>query len=54
MRINIWLVLALVLVIAIVAFVIGKKTSVQVVDKDGEKVKGKFISTDGVTATLQA
>jgi len=54
MRINIWLVLLLVIAIALVAFFIGKKSSHQVVGADGKKVKGHFVSTDGVTATLQA
>ena len=54
MRINIWIVLVLVILVATAAFIIGKRASAQVVDNDNKKVKGKFVSTDGVTASLQA
>lgn len=53
MRINIFLVLAIVGAFATIAFFIGKNQNKQVTDSDGKFVKGNFLTTDGVTATLQ-
>lgn len=53
MRINIFIVLLIVIAIASVAFFAGKN-KYQVVDANKKAVKGKFVSLDGVTATLKA
>lgn len=53
MRINIWIVLLVVLLIASISFFVGKY-KYEVVDSEGKYVKGKFISTDGITATLKS
>lgn len=53
MRINIWLVLLIVVLIASISFLIAK-SKYQVVDANGKAVKGKFVSQDGSTAILKS
>ena len=42
------------LLVGVVGLVIGASMSKQVVDAEGKAVKGKFLSSDGKTAVLQA
>lgn len=54
MRVHILIIFLILGVICTAEYFIVSHFSKQVVDKDGKKVKGKFTTQDGVTATLQA
>lgn len=51
---KLWIWITILVVLVLVAFVAGRMTEKQVVDANGDAVKGKFLSADGKTATLQA